>query len=82
MEFQMGDIPMSDPRVGESVARCLLACDRAIGEAIAECEGFMPEQDWRSLRLGFGHILGGDMLSMWITLVKCHPKYNAQAFGT
>jgi hypothetical protein len=81
MEFRMNDIPMSDPRVGESVARCLLACDQAIGEAMAECEGFMSEQDWRSLRLGFGHIVGGEMLEMWSALVKHHPKFSAQAFG-
>jgi hypothetical protein len=81
MEFRMSDIPMSDPRVGDSVARCLVECDRAINEALTECKGFMSEQDWQGLRRGFGHVVGGEMLEMWSVLVKHHPKFNAQAFG-
>ena len=82
MEFRMSDIPMSDPRVGESVARCLVECDRAINKALIECKDVMSEQDWNELRRGFGHVIGGEMLNMWSALVKFHPKFNAQAFGT
>jgi hypothetical protein len=81
MEFRMNDVQMSDPRVGDSVARCLVECDRAIHETLIECKGMMSEQDWGSLRRGFGHIVSGEMLEMWSALVKHHPKYSAQAFG-
>jgi hypothetical protein len=82
MEFRMSDIPISDPRVGENVARCLLACDRAIGETLIECKDLMSEEDWKGLQRGFGHVLGGEMLGMWSALVMHHPKYNPQAFGS
>ncbi|XIA63044.1 hypothetical protein ACFIOY_27600 [Bradyrhizobium sp. TZ2] len=81
MEFRMSDIPISDPRVGESVARCLIECDRAINVTLTDCKGLMSEQDWQGLRRGFGHVVGGEMLEMWSALVKHHPKFNAQAFG-
>jgi hypothetical protein len=81
MEFRMSDIPISDPRVGESVARCLLACDRAINASLIECKDFMSEEDWRGLRLGFGHVLAGELFAMWGALVKEHPKFRTEAFG-
>ena len=81
MEFRMSDVPMSDPRVGESVARCLLKCDGVINETLIECKDLMSEQDWNELRRGFGHVLAGQMLDMWFALVKSHPKFNEQAFG-
>jgi hypothetical protein len=81
MDFRMSDIPMSDPLVGESIARCLLECDRAIYQTLTECKELMSEEDWKALRLGFGHVVGGEVLSMWSALVKYHPKFNAQAFG-
>lgn len=81
MEFRMNDIPVSDPRVGESVARCLIECDRAINVALTECKDLMSDQDWQGLRRGFGHVVAGDMLAMWEALVKHHPKFTARAFG-
>jgi len=81
MEFRMSDIPISDPKVGESVARCLIECDRVINVALIECKDLVPEQDWQGLRRGFGHLLAGEMLEMWSALVKHHPKFNTQAFG-
>ena len=39
------------------------------------------DEEWRRLRLGFGHLLGGEMFDMWGALVKHHPKFNAQGFG-
>ena len=81
MEFRMADIPIADPKVGESIARCLIECDRAINVALVECKDLMSEQDWEGLRRGFGHVLAGEMLDMWSALVKHHPKFNAQAFG-
>jgi hypothetical protein len=81
MEFRMSDIPISDARVGDSVARCLLECDRAIQVAMNECKGMMSDEDWRGPVRGFGHILAGEMLEMWDALVKHHPKYSVQAFG-
>jgi hypothetical protein len=32
MEFRMSDILISDPKVAESVARCLIECDRKLGK--------------------------------------------------
>jgi hypothetical protein len=82
MEFRMSDIPISDPKVGESVARCLIECDRAVNAALVECKDLMSEDDWKGLRLGFGHVLGGELFDMWCALVKHHPKFNAQGFGS
>lgn len=80
MEFRMSDIPISDPKVGESVARCLMECGRAIDAALIECKDLMPDGDWKGLRLGFGHVLGGELHEMWRALVKHHPKF-AQGLG-
>ena len=82
MAFRMSDIPISDPKVGESVARCLIECDRAIAVALTECKDLMAEQDWQGLQRGFGHLLAGEMLQMWSALAKHHPKFNRQAFGS
>jgi hypothetical protein len=81
MAFRMSDIPISDPRVGESVARCLIECDRAIAVALHECKDLMPKQEYEGLQLGFGHVLAGEMMEMWGALAKHHPKFNTQAFG-
>jgi hypothetical protein len=81
MEFRMSDIPISDTKVGESVARCLIECDRAINVTLTECKDLMSGQDWQGLRRGFGHIVGGEMLEMRSALVKHHPEYKTQAFG-
>jgi hypothetical protein len=78
MEFRMSEIPISDPRVGESVARCLQKCGRAIDETLIECKDIMSEQDWRNLRLGFGHVLGSEMHDMWKVLIQHHPKFKSQ----
>jgi hypothetical protein len=75
MKFQMTDIPISDPRIGEIVARCLQKCGGAIDEALVESKDLMAEADWNVLRLGFGHVLGTDMHDMWAVLVKHHPQY-------
>jgi len=77
MEFRMTDIPISDPRIGEIVARCLQKCGGAVDEALVESKDLMTEADWKVLRLGFGHVLGNDMHDMWKVLVKHHPQYAA-----
>jgi hypothetical protein len=77
MTFRMTDIPISDPKIGEIVARCLQQCGGAIDDALVESKELMAEADWNFLRLGFGHILGTDMHDMWKVLVKHHPQYVA-----
>jgi hypothetical protein len=75
MKFRMTDIPISDPKIGEIVARFLQKCGGAVDEALVESKDLMADADWKVLRLGFGHILGNDMHDMWTVLIKHHPQY-------
>ncbi len=77
MEFRMSDMPISDPKVGEIIARCLQTCGGAIDDALIESKDLMTESDWKVLRRGFGHILGSDIHDLWRVLVKHHPQYES-----
>jgi hypothetical protein len=76
MEFRMSDMPISDPKVGEIVARCLRTCGGAIDEALMESKDLMGETEWKIMQRGFGQILGSDMHDLWSVLVRHHPQYE------
>ena len=75
-EFRMSEMPIADPKMGEIVARCLMTCGRAIDDALVESKDVLSDSDWKTLRRGFGQILGSEMFDLWTVLVKHHPEYE------
>ncbi|WP_295853523.1 hypothetical protein [Tardiphaga sp.] len=77
----MSDIPFDNPDVAGVVIRCLQECDRALNVALVETQPMMSTDDWKMLRLGVGHIVGSDMLDLWVAIVKKHPQFESAFAG-